>query len=101
VTWRGFNGRVFRGFTREGARAIARCSIRVRAKPTAHAVRSPSAFRRLSVCSICDLLRKETHKMAMDFVTRNRTNVRFENKVGTNIESLARIFGECFCASGD
>jgi hypothetical protein len=38
--------------------------------------------------------------MATQIASRNRTNVRFQKRVGTKLESLAQISGEYFCASG-
>jgi hypothetical protein len=68
---------------------------------TGHNRYAPSVFRRVSIslCSMRDLHHGKPLNMATDFAAHNRTNVRFEKKAGTNIESLPRIFGECFCAS--
>jgi len=34
---------------------------------------------------------RQTPNMALPFASRNRTNVRFENKVGTKLESLTNF----------
>jgi hypothetical protein len=43
---------------------------------------------------------EETPNMATRFSARNATKLQLRKIVGTKIESLARIFGECFCGSG-
>jgi hypothetical protein len=46
------------------------------------------------------LHRGKTLNMATQIASRNRTNVRFLKRVGTKLESLTQISGECFCVSG-
>ena len=89
-----------RAFAREGADAIVR-----RGK---HANSADRAARLLSVIPCVPMpasskrafLRGKTPNMATQTHTRNRTKARLRKIVGTNIESLPRIFAECFCASG-
>jgi hypothetical protein len=71
---------------------------------TTRAARVLSVFRCVPIparlCSKRVFLRGKTPNMATQTHARNRTKLRLRKIVGTNIESLARISADCFCASG-
>jgi hypothetical protein len=79
---------------------------RANAAPALRVARSRDrpVFRRASmqprISSMRALHRGKTPNMATQIASRNRTNIRFGKIVGTKLESLTQISGECFCASG-
>jgi hypothetical protein len=97
VQWKVFPAPSHAKVRAQSSAAGGACAQILSTRPRTRARRPSSGVCRVLPSAIS--FARETRNMAMEFVARNRTNLQLCKIVGTKLESLPRIFGECFCTS--